>query len=88
MCLSCGCGQPFEDHGDPRNITMEHVQQAANGVGITVPEVLSNIQKGANQALSGMTDWTGDQQRGGSGVLDTAYPDQPPPSDKPSRFTD
>lgn len=70
MCLSCGCGAPFDNHGDPRNLTMSQLQDAANAAGITVPEALGNIQKGVSQALRGMTDWTGDQQGGGSLVLD------------------
>lgn len=70
MCLSRGCSDVFDDHGDPRNITMSALQDASNVAGITVPEALSNIQKSVSGALRGMTDWTGDQQEGGSLVLD------------------
>jgi hypothetical protein len=28
MCYTCGCGLPYEDHGDPRNITEHHLEQA------------------------------------------------------------
>jgi hypothetical protein len=91
MCLTRGgCQDVFDDHGDPRNITMTTLQTAANGASITVPEALSNIQKGVSQALRGMTDWTGDQQGGSSLVLDNyaeKYAEapqlssaQPPPS--------
>ena len=63
MCLTRGgCESVFDDHGDPRNITMEVLQTAANSAGITVPEALSNIQKGVSMALRDMTDWTGGQQ--------------------------
>ncbi len=71
MCLTRGdCENVFDNHGDPRNITMEAIQNAANAASITVPEALANIQKGVSGALRGMTDWTGDQQGGGSLVLD------------------
>lgn len=63
MCLSRGdCDNLFDDHGDPRNITMQAIQDASNVAGITVPEVLGNLQRGISKGLRGMTDWTGSQQ--------------------------
>ena len=44
MCLSCGCGIPDEDHGDQRNITMANIEDAADAAGLTVDEVLDNIE--------------------------------------------
>ena len=62
MCISRGgCQNLFDNHGDPRNITMRTIQDAANAAGITVPETLRNIQRGVSTGLTGMTDWTGDQ---------------------------
>ena len=29
MCLSCGCGEPHDNHGDDRHITLEMLQAAA-----------------------------------------------------------
>ena len=29
MCLSCGCGEPHDNHGDSRHITLEMLQAAA-----------------------------------------------------------
>lgn len=69
MCLTRGCEDVFDNHGDPRNITMSALQDASNAAGITVPEALANMQRGVSGALRGMTDWTGDQQGGGSQVL-------------------
>ena len=86
MCLSRGdCDNLFDNHGDPRNITMQMLQDAANVAGITVPETLANIQRGVSKGLGGMTDWTGDQAGGQSMVLDNyAEPPlssaAPPPS--------
>lgn len=46
MCLSCGCGQPMESHGDPNNITMETIQRAADAAGISSDEAARNIRDG------------------------------------------
>lgn len=42
--MSCGCGIPDEDHGDERNITMANIEDAADAAGLTVDEVLDNIE--------------------------------------------
>ena len=47
MCVSCGCGQPNEQHGDQRNITLNQLQQAAQAAGISVEQVANNIRQGA-----------------------------------------
>lgn len=44
MCLSCGCGQPNESHGNPDHITQDQVDKAAEAAGITPAEVATNIQ--------------------------------------------
>ena len=66
MCITReGCENLFDNHGDPRNITMQTIQDAANVASITVPEVLRNIQRGVSSGLRGMTDWTGAQESTG-----------------------
>ena len=50
MCVSCACGKPNDNHGDPRNITMDQVQQAAQAIGKSPQDVASNIQKGVGQS--------------------------------------
>lgn len=50
MCLSCGCGSPNDDHGDPRNITMTELQEAAEAAGISVDEAAANILEGASSS--------------------------------------
>ena len=66
MCITReNCGNLFDNHGDPRNITMQTIQDAANVAGITVPEALRNIQRGMSSGLRGMTDWTGAQESTG-----------------------
>jgi hypothetical protein len=43
MCLSCGCGQPDETHGNEDNITMDVLRRAADAAGITPQEAAENI---------------------------------------------
>ncbi len=43
MCLSCGCGEPDADHGDPRHITMAKLKEAADAAEIQVEEAAKNI---------------------------------------------
>jgi hypothetical protein len=46
MCVSCGCGQPNEDHGDARHITMEELEEAAQASNISTQEAARNISQG------------------------------------------
>ncbi len=48
MCMSCGCQEYSDDHGDERNITMEDLEQAAEAAGIDVQSVVRNIQEAFN----------------------------------------
>jgi hypothetical protein len=43
MCLSCGCGEPDADHGDPRNITAQNLRDAAEAAGISPQKAAENI---------------------------------------------
>ena len=43
MCLSCGCGEPDDNHGDVRHITTEMLEAAAEAAEITVEEAANNI---------------------------------------------
>jgi hypothetical protein len=47
MCLSCGCGEPDADHGDPRHITMAKLREAAAAAEIPVEEAAQNIAASA-----------------------------------------
>ena len=53
MCISCGCGEAFDDHGNDGNITAhteldllteEDLLRAAEAQGIDVEEVRSNVK--------------------------------------------
>ncbi|HEX8100805.1 MAG TPA: hypothetical protein VF660_11470 [Actinomycetota bacterium] len=45
MCVTCGCGEPHEDHGDPANITYEQLKKAADAAEISVDDAVKNIQE-------------------------------------------
>jgi len=42
MCLSCGCGEPDDNHGDRRHLTLEMLKEAA-AAEITEDEAAHNI---------------------------------------------
>jgi hypothetical protein len=46
MCLTCGCGQPHEDHGNPDNFTYEDLKKAAEAGDVSVEDAAKNIQAG------------------------------------------
>ena len=45
MCLTCGCGLPHDDHGDPSHITYEDLKKAADAAEISVDEAATNLQE-------------------------------------------
>lgn len=53
MCVSCACGKPNDDHGDPRHITMTQLEEAAKAADISVEEVCENIDAALEGATAG-----------------------------------
>jgi hypothetical protein len=45
MCMSCGCGEPHETHGDKRNIVYADLKKAADASKISVKEAVQNVGK-------------------------------------------
>ena len=45
MCVTCGCGKPKKDHGDPRNLTKEDFKQAAHVAKLDMHHVVANINQ-------------------------------------------
>jgi hypothetical protein len=43
MCVSCGCGEPNERHGDDRHITQIDLDAAAEAANISAEQVALNI---------------------------------------------
>jgi hypothetical protein len=52
MCVSCGCGESHNNHGDPRHLTIEDLELAANAAGVSVDQVVQNIQTSTRQKES------------------------------------
>jgi hypothetical protein len=44
MCLSCGCNEPSNDHGDERHITSARLLNAATAAGISPKRAAKNIR--------------------------------------------
>ena len=43
MCISCGCRNARDDHGDPRNITIDDLERAADAAHITLDAAAHNV---------------------------------------------
>jgi Holliday junction resolvase-like predicted endonuclease len=43
MCMSCGCMQPDDNHGDERNITREDLDRAARAANIWPEQAAQDI---------------------------------------------
>jgi hypothetical protein len=43
MCVSCGCGQLNNNHGNPDLITMDELQKAAKAANESVEDAAKNI---------------------------------------------
>jgi len=60
MCVTCGCKQYEDNHGDQRNITLTALREAGQAAGIGLPEVVSNIDEavpsGVGTGLQGGAD--------------------------------
>lgn len=47
MCISCGCKDYNDSHGDERNITVDTLREAASASSLRLTEVLTNLREGA-----------------------------------------
>lgn len=52
MCLSCGCGEPHADHGNPANITLQDLEAAARAGNVDTKQAAENIQKTYNDKVA------------------------------------
>ena len=43
MCLTCGCGLPHDDHGNPDHITIDHLEKSARSDSIALDEAVKNL---------------------------------------------
>ncbi len=47
MCMSCGCGEPNEKHGNPDHITLDDLKRAAKAAEIEPEQAADNIHDAA-----------------------------------------
>jgi len=52
MCLNCGCGEPNNDHGDTRNITLDDVNAASQATGQSLHETIDHMERALDQVES------------------------------------
>ena len=43
MCLTCGCGLPHDNHGNPDYITIEDLEKAARADDMPLDEAVMNV---------------------------------------------
>jgi hypothetical protein len=53
MCLSCGCNEPDERHGDNRNIIMQDLVNAAQANNVPVSDVAKNLSSATKKVMDG-----------------------------------
>ena len=53
MCMSCGCMQPNDHHGDERNITQDQLDRAAQAASISREQAAQNIMDCCQQPSGG-----------------------------------
>ena len=49
MCMSCGCGEPDNDHGNPDHITRERMERVARAAWTDIEQTADNIHASARQ---------------------------------------
>jgi len=43
--MTCGCNEAGNDHGDPRNLTLDRFIEAAEAAAIPLEECIANVQR-------------------------------------------
>lgn len=43
MCLNCGCGDPYDNHGNDKNLVWDDIVRASEPDKLTPADVLQNI---------------------------------------------
>jgi hypothetical protein len=67
MCMNCGCGQPFDDHGKSDNITAQDLQRAGDANDQSLRESAQHILEAADLLDSARPDEGGLAKLAGPG---------------------
>lgn len=43
MCVTCGCGEPNENHGNPDNLTEDMIDGLVQGSGLSQDEIVKGL---------------------------------------------
>src|SRR2546425_6894284 len=46
MCISCGCDEPEANHGNPKHITLQQLEDAAEAAEVDINQLKKNIDEG------------------------------------------
>jgi ABC-type transporter Mla subunit MlaD len=68
MCLNCGCGQPEDDKGDSRNITLSTLKAASDATGQSLHETIDHMER-ALDAVEAQKLGVGTQTQGSAGQV-------------------
>lgn len=49
MCMTCGCRDADNDHGDAKNITYRRLIEAAEAGGVTVDEAVEHLREAVRE---------------------------------------
>jgi hypothetical protein len=53
MCMTCGCRDWENDHGDTKNITYRRLVDAAEAGGVTIEEAVNHLTSGLRERNGG-----------------------------------
>jgi hypothetical protein len=62
MCISCGCDEPDDNHGNPKHITLKEFREAAEAAEVDMTQLLRNIEEGFKR-FAGVQPPASPQQR-------------------------
>jgi len=43
MCLTCGCQLPYDDHENPKHLTLQDLEESAQADGLSLPDAVANL---------------------------------------------
>ena len=46
MCITCGCDEPEANHGNPKHITLQQLEDAAEAAEVDINQLKKNIDEG------------------------------------------
>ncbi len=63
MCISCGCDEPEDNHGNAKHMTLKQFREAATAAEVEMPQLLKNIEEGFKRFAGVQPQGGGSQQQ-------------------------